>query len=100
MKTQNSQPADYATSANAVARQDASRGGGRSFDNNIERPFDNNTGSRLDGCPPADNKEETVVLVADGVGEELGGAPSEGVDVASSSFPSVKNQGLIELVGP
>ena len=30
---------------------------------------------------------------------ELGGAISEGVDVASSSFPSVKNQGLIELVG-
>ena len=31
--------------------------------------------------------------------KELGGAPSEGVDVASSSFPSVKNQGLIEPVG-
>ena len=25
---------------------------------------------------------------------ELGGAPSEGVDVASSSFPSFKNRGL------
>ena len=31
--------------------------------------------------------------------EELGGAPSEGVDVASSSFPSVKNQSLIGPVG-
>ena len=30
---------------------------------------------------------------------ELGGGPSEGVDVASSSFPSVKNQGIIEPVG-
>ena len=30
---------------------------------------------------------------------KLGGAPSEGVDVASSSFPLVKNQGLIEPVG-
>ena len=30
---------------------------------------------------------------------ELGGAASEAVDVASSSFPSVKNQGLIEHVG-
>ena len=27
-------------------------------------------------------------------GEELGGAPSEDVDVASSSFPSITNQGL------
>ena len=26
--------------------------------------------------------------------EELGGAPSEGVDVASSSFPSIMNRGL------
>ena len=31
--------------------------------------------------------------------EELGGAPSKGVDVASSSFPPIKNRGLIELVG-
>ena len=30
---------------------------------------------------------------------DLGGAPSEGVDVASSSFRSVKNQGLIEPLG-
>ena len=29
----------------------------------------------------------------------LGGAPSEGVDVAISSFLHVKNQGLIEPVG-
>ena len=33
------------------------------------------------------------------VGDNAGGTPSEGVDVAGSSFPSVKNQGLIELVG-
>ena len=26
--------------------------------------------------------------------EELGGAPSEGVDVVSSSFPSIMNRGL------
>ena len=26
--------------------------------------------------------------------EELGGAPSEGMDVASSSFPSITNRGL------
>ena len=31
--------------------------------------------------------------------EELGGATSEGVDIASSSFPSAKNQSLIEPVG-
>ena len=32
------------------------------------------------------------VLIA--TDEELGGAPSEGVDVASSSFPSITNRGL------
>ena len=35
----------------------------------------------------------------DGVVNNVGGTPSEGVDVASSSFSSVKNQDLIELVG-
>ena len=35
----------------------------------------------------------TFSLVA--TDEELGGAPSEGVDVASSSFPSVTNRGLL-----
>ena len=30
---------------------------------------------------------------------ELGGAPSEGVDVVSSRFPVVKNQGLVEPIG-
>ena len=30
---------------------------------------------------------------------ELGGAPSEGVDVVSSSFSLIKNWGLIEPVG-
>ena len=30
---------------------------------------------------------------------ELGGARSEGVDVVSSSFPLVKNQGLVEPIG-
>ena len=39
------------------------------------------------------------VGMPDGGYKELGGAPSEGVDVASSSFPSVKKQGLIEPVG-
>ena len=34
-----------------------------------------------------------------GYDSSVGGAPSEGMDVASSSFPSVKNQGLIEPVG-
>ena len=39
-------------------------------------------------------------LLLDGVVDgSVGGAPSEGVDVASSSFPSMKIQGLIELVG-
>ena len=31
--------------------------------------------------------------------DSVGGTPSEGVDVASSSFPLVKNQGLIEPIG-
>ena len=35
----------------------------------------------------------------DDVVDSVGGTPSEGVDVASSCFPSVKNQGLIEPVG-
>ena len=39
---------------------------------------------------------ENCLMITD---EELGGAPSEGMDVASSSFPSIKNQGLIEPVG-
>ena len=32
--------------------------------------------------------------------EELGGAPSEGVDVASISFPSFNEPRFIEPVGP
>ena len=31
--------------------------------------------------------------------DSVGGTPSEGVNVASSSFPSVKNKGLIKPVG-
>ena len=34
-----------------------------------------------------------------GGNDSVGGPPREGVDVASTSFPLVKNQGLIEPVG-
>ena len=37
--------------------------------------------------------------VTDDYRQSWGGAPSEDVDVASNSFPSVKKQGLIEPVG-
>ena len=36
-------------------------------------------------------EEEACLIVTD---EELGGAPNEGVDVASSNFPSITNRGL------
>ena len=45
------------------------------------------------------NVERVGTRKLDGVVNNIGGTPSEGVDVASSSFPSVKNQGLIEPVG-
>ena len=38
-------------------------------------------------------------MVDDVVDASVGGTPSEGVDVASSSLHSVKSQGLIESVG-
>ena len=42
------------------------------------------------------NKKGGALIGGD---DSIGGTPSEGVDVASSIFPSVKNQGLIEPVG-
>ena len=50
--------------------------------------------SKLSFCVSLLAHEEVI-----GGGDSIGGTPSEGVDVASSSFPSVKNQGLIEPVG-
>ena len=43
--------------------------------------------------PPLTGK--SLMMDVDGVG----GTPSEGTDVASSSFASLKNQGLFEQVG-
>ena len=50
----------------------------------------------IDVCGPLNIPARGGLMIGD---EELGGAPSEGVDVASNSFPSIKNQGLIEPVG-
>ena len=47
--------------------------------------------------PIAGDLDRVLPLVAGpliATDEELGGAPSEGVDVASSSFPSIMNRGL------
>ena len=43
--------------------------------------------------------ERVGAMELDGIVNIVGGTPSEGVDVASSNFPSVKNQVLIESVG-
>ena len=47
----------------------------------------------------SDLRKEGWGYVDDVVNGSVGGAPSEDVDVASSSFPLVKNQDLIEPVG-
>ena len=43
---------------------------------------------------------EEVIMDMIGAGKELGIAPSKGVDVVSSSFPSFNELRFIEPVGP